>query len=218
MLKKTDILAAFTIGELTALILLGISKNIKELEQIPFLWLGCIIFPLLAILGILIASFLAKKIPIIFQTAKFFLIGVLNTFIDLGILNFLMWVFAISSGIPYSIFKSFSFGCSVINSYFWNKSWAFSSSAQSYGGSSEAFGEGGKKNENKFSHHEFSGFCLISVISFFLNVSIASLLVNVLGPQFGLSQVAWANTGAIIATCFAWICNFFGYKFLVFKK
>lgn len=200
MLKKTDILAAFVIGELTALILLGISKNIKELEQISFLWLGCIIFPLLAILGILIASFLAKKIPIIFQISKFLLIGILNTSVDLGILNFLMWVFAISSGIPYSIFKSFSFSFSVISSYFWNKFWAF------------------KKNENKFSSREFSGFCLISVISFFLNVSIASLVVNIIGPQFGLSQRAWANIGAIIATCFTWICNFFGYKFLVFKK
>ena len=182
-----------------ALILLGISKGIGELKNIPFLWLSCIIFPLLAVSGILIASFLAKKIPIFFQFAKFFLVGVSNTFIDLGILNLLMWVFAASSGVSYSIFKALSFGCSVVNSYFWNKFWTF-------------------QNGTKASTREFSGFCLIAGIGFFLNVGIASLIVNVLGPQLGLSQEIWANIGAIIAICCVSAWSFLGYKFIIFKK
>jgi len=42
--------------------------------------------------------------------------------------------------------------------------------------------------------------------------------VNVLGPQFGLSQEIWANIGAIIAAFAALFCNFIGYKFIVFKR
>lgn len=199
MLKKADVLAAFIIGELVALILLGISKSIKELGDIPFLWSGCIIFPLLAILGIWIVSLLAKKIPAFFQFAKFFLVGISNTFIDLGILNFLMWTFSVSSGISYSIFKALSFSFSIVNSYFWNKFWTF-------------------QNDTKVSAQEFLRFCLIAGIGFFLNVGIASLIVNVLGPQFGLSEKIWANIGAIIAICLVATWSFLGYKFIIFKK
>jgi len=199
MLKKTDVLAAFAIGELTALILLGISKTIEILEEIPFLWLGCIIFPLLAVSGILIASFLAKKIPVIFQFTKFFLVGVSNTFIKLGILNLLMWVFAVFSGLTYSAFIALSFSFSIINSYFWNKFWTF-------------------QNGTKVSTREFSKFYLIAGIGFLLDIGIASLIVNVMGPQFGLSQEIWANIGAIIAICCVSLWSFLGYKFIIFKK
>jgi len=199
MLKKSDILAAFVAGEIIALIVLAISKNIEELQKIPYIWSLCLILPLLSILGIYIAFLLSKKIKVIFQIAKFLLIGILNTFVDLGILNLLIWIFAIATGWLYSLFKAISFSISVVNSYFWNKSWTF-------------------KKVGKPETKEFVQFCTIAGIGFFLNVGIASLIVNIIGPQFGLSQKIWANIGAIIATIVVCTWNFLGYKFIVFKK
>ena len=200
-MKKIDIIAPLIIGEAIALIFLGISSSldlpdvvIKLAKYFP------IIFPILSVLGVFIASFLGRKIPALFQLAKFVLVGALNTFVDLGVLNLLMFIFRISVGWPYSVFKAFSFTCSVIHSYFWNKFWTY------------------EQKETKVGGQELGKFFLIAGTGFFLNVGIASFVVNVIGPQFGLSSEVWANIGAIIATICVFMWNFLGYKFLVFKK
>jgi putative flippase GtrA len=198
--RKSDIIAAFIIGEAVSLILLGLSKNIEELKAISFLWVLTLILPVLSIIGILIAQVLAKKIPVIFQIAKFFLVGVLNTFIDLGILNLLMGIFLIFAGWQYSVFKALSFSIAVINSYFWNKFWTF------------------QKKETAASGKEFGKFYLITAIGILINVSIASFIVSVIGPQFGISKILWANIGAISAVVCVATWNFLGYKLIVFKK
>ena len=154
---------------------------------------------MVSLLGIVAADLISKKIPVIFQIAKFFLIGVFNTFVDLGILNFLMWAFAITAGWGFSFFKAISFSIAAVNSYFWNRIWTF-------------------KAESKASGKEFLKFYIVTGIGFFLNVSIASLIVNVVGPQFGMAMKTWANIGAIIAVVCVAAWNFLGYKFIVFKK
>lgn len=203
---KTDIIAASVIGEIVALIMLGISVVSKDVEEIKFvndisyLWLLILVLPALSILGILFARLLAKKIPVIIQVAKFFLIGILNTFIGLGVLSALMWFFSIFAGWQYSVFVAISFTFAVFNSYFWNKFWTF------------------KKKETQVGAKEFSEFYLITGIGFLINISIASLLVNIIGPQFGFTIEFWAYIGSIIATICVATWNFLGYKFIVFKK
>jgi len=49
-------------------------------------------------------------------------------------------------------------------------------------------------------------------------VAIASLVVNFIGLQFGISLEVWATVGVVIATFFSMSWNFLGYKFIVFKK
>jgi len=51
-----------------------------------------------------------------------------------------------------------------------------------------------------------------------INVTVASLIVNLIQPQFGLSETIWANVGGIIAALVTVVWNFIGYKFVVFKK
>ena len=200
-MKKSDIIYPLIIGEAIALIFLGISSSLdlppivnNLAKYFP------LILPLLSVFGIFIASFLGRKIPVLFQLAKFVLVGALNTFVDLGVLNLLMFVFNVSIGWLYSIFKAISFTCSVFHSYFWNKFWTY-----------------GKK-ETGVEAKELGKFFLIAGIGFILNVGIASFVVNIIGPQFGLSVKIWANIGAIIATVCVFMWNFLGYKFLVFKK
>jgi putative flippase GtrA len=205
-MKKSDIIYPLIIGEAIALILLGILKYApKYLPEMPLFitkiaWYFPIVLPLLAVFGVFVASLIGRKIPALFQLAKFVLVGALNTFVDFGILILLLTIFGVTAGLLYSVSKAFSFSCSVVNSYFWNKFWTF-----------------GKK-ETKGAGREFGKFYLIAGIGFFLNVGIASFAVNIIGPRLGLSAEIWAMAGAFIATLCVFMWNFLGYKFIVFKK
>lgn len=206
LFKKADLISPLIIGEMIALISLIILNYASISFNLPAMILGwqkyllVIVLPLLALFSIILAKLLVGKIPVLFQLVKFVLVGASNTFVDLGILNILMLITGFFSGAIYSLFKAFSFICSVVNSYFWNKFWTF------------------EKRETKVGLGEFAKFFLIAGIGFFLNVGIASLIVNVIGPQFGLSKEVWANIGAFLAIFVVFMWNFSGYKFFVFKK
>ncbi len=196
-MKKIDAIISLVIGFLIGLFFLIILRSIgiREFLLLP------IVFSFLSLLGMFIATLIGKKLKIIYQVAKFILVGALNTFVDFGVLNLLMFSTSIFSGIWYSIFKALSFLCAVINSYFWNKLWTFE-----------------KKDELLLRREEFFKFFLVSGTGFLLNVSIASFIVNVLGTQFGISKELWSNLGAFIAVICVFIWNFLGYKLIVFKK
>lgn len=65
---------------------------------------------------------------------------------------------------------------------------------------------------------EFLQFFVVSCIGFALNVGLATLIVNVLGPQWGVSAKLWANVGALGGTLVGLVWNFLGYKLIVFKN
>lgn len=200
-MNKQNIIAPLIIGEVCALIFFGVSRFL-ELPEIVLKVSKFfpIILPVLSILGVYIASVLGKKFKTLFQFSKSFLVGILNSFIDLGILNLLMWFFSISAGIYYSVFKTISFFIATINSYFWNKYWAF------------------EKKETKPGLKEFFQFSSIAFAGFFIHIIVSYIVVNIIGPQFGITKKLWANIGAIIAIILGFGWNFFGYKLLVFKK
>ena len=196
MLKK-DLVIAAIIGFVIAGIFLGIAKN-TELS-IPNLKAALFIFPLLSVIALFTASVLAKKFAVLLQASKFFLVGGLNTFIDLGILNLLIFAGGTAVGIWFTVFKGIAFIVAVINSYAWNKYWTFNTTTQAKG-------------------REFIQFLLVSVVGFVINVGIASFFVNVIGAPDTISDNIWANVSAAIATFTAMFWNFMGYKFIVFKK
>ncbi len=197
-MKKKDAVISAIIGFFIGVFFFIILKNIGI--KIPYSWLLIIVFPFLSMLGMLVVSLLGKKFLIILQAGKFALTGALNTFIDLGILNILIWISGAASGTLFSVFKAISFLVATINSYFWNKHWTF------------------EKGKNVFAAKEFSKFLIVTAIGLSINVGIASLVVNVIGPQFEISKEIWATVGAFTAILFAWIWNFLSSKFIVFKK
>lgn len=75
-----------------------------------------------------ISSILQRR-PIVLQLLRFAAIGALNTALDFIILNFITKTFDIQSGIALGVLNVLSFGAAVIQSYFWNKAWAFAQSA-----------------------------------------------------------------------------------------
>lgn len=204
MVKK-DCYFALIIGELDALIIMFLARNFSgQLAQIPYLqgiisyiWL---ILPALAFLGIIIADFLARWLKVLWQLAKFLLVGTSNVFVDLGVLGALQFATGIASGYWYSVFKAISSLFSIFNSYLWNKFWSF------------------EQKDNSEATKEAVKFFAVAGSGILVNNLIASYLVNVLGPQGGLSKQGWGIVAGVIAAIIVFIWDFVGYKFFVFKK
>lgn len=202
IITRKDYFLVSVIGFFFGLLLLPVLNNIR----LPFVTINfgsailiVVAFTLFANFALWVASLLGRRLPLLLQFAKFGAIGALNTLLDLGILNVLIFISGIAAGYWYSLFKAASFIIANVNSYFWNKYWTF--------GASE-----------KASVKEFSRFVAVSLIGFGINVGTASLLVNVIGPLAGISPERWANIGALAAVVISLIWNFIGYKFFVFKK
>ena len=213
-MRKLDAFLAALIGFLDGVICFFIIQYLQI--KVPYSWLLPFfqhflilpsVFAFLGVVGIFIASLIGKKIFFVFQAARFFWVGTLNTFIDLGVVYFLIGITNIAKGPLYSVFAAISFLIATTNSYFWNKYWTFSASAQGYGGQ-------GKKVSGK----EFGKFFIITTIGLGINVGVASFVVNVIGTQFGLGEKIWAGIGKLVAAFFAFVWNFLGSKFIVFKK
>jgi len=226
---KKDLIISAVIGLLCALLILPIAK-ILEMKQSLALSL-LVVLPVLSVAGMFAAYWLAKKIKVFYQIAKFILVGALNSFVDWGILNLLMFLTSIVAGGLYPVFKGISFLIATTNSYFWNKFWTFRSAADvapAFGAQPQ--GDGGTVTETSDNVGSGAGnigtgtakeplrFFIVSFVGFLLNIGIATFLVNILGPKFGFSAALWANIGAIAGTLLGMVWNFVGYKLVVFKQ
>ncbi len=203
---KTDLLIAIIIGEVCAWLLIPITKNLAEVPaEFNLKIILPLLLPLLSAIGLVCAWIFAKIWKVIYQFAKFLLVGVLNTLLDWGILNVLIFLSAesMTGGWYYSLFKSCSFIAANINSYFWNRFWVF-----------EKKNGDGEESAGK----DFLQFLAVSIIGFLLNVGAASLIVSYGGLYFDLSYKVLANLGAVAGTILALAWNFLGYKLIVFKR
>jgi putative flippase GtrA len=141
------------------------------------------------------------------QFLKFIFVGILNTVVDLGVLNLLMSLFGSPEKEHYFIFfKALSFIVAVSFSYFCNKYFVFNDK---------------ERRTTKAGFRKEGGiFFVVSMVGLVLNVSISSffffLLVKVYGSQTPLYLLA--SGSALLGSAAALSWNFFGYKRWVFKK
>lgn len=142
---------------------------------------------------------MAKSKPFL-QFGKFFIVGLVNTGLDFGILNLLMWMTKTYEGGNIAIFNTISFSVAVLNSYLLNKYWTFED-----------------KNASKVPM-QFAKFFAVAAIGWGLNTLILVSITTYVSPVFGLSRALWANFAKAAATAVVLAWNFVGYKFLVFKK
>ena len=243
MITRKDYFLVSIIGFFFGLLLLPVLNNIK----LPFLkitfnsaFLIVVGFVLFANFALWLVSLLSRLFPLLLQIAKFVAVGGLNTLLDWGILNTLIFLSGIAAGWWYSIFKSISFIVAVINSYFWNKYWTFQETQintdytrtnpnSQYKSVFSPFKSVSSQSVSSqpASLKEFARFFVVSLIGFGINIGIASFIVNVVNPinlMRSISSIAvitperWANIGAFLATIFSLVWNFIGYKFIVFRK
>lgn len=193
-----DYLIAIIFGFITALLALLVLKNLEV--RLPFNnYFILLIIPVLWAFGIWLGVFLSRWVGFMRQFARFAVSGFLATAIDFGILNFLMFVTGLASGLPFTLFKTASFVVAATNSYFVNKFWTF------------------HKKTEKISYKEYLQFFAVSLVGITINVGIASFVVNGIGPQFGIEPKVWANLGAVAGAAIGLIWNFVGFKLIVFK-
>lgn len=203
--KNKDLSLSLLCGFLAGIFLLIIVKNpyiteFKALNQLgALLWFLPFVFAFLFFAAIAVAKTLFRRVLFLMQVGKFAETGVLNTLIDIGVLNFLMRTTGIVLGNGLILLNIISFSLATINSYFWNKFWAF-------------------ENKESAKGKEFVSFFVVSLIGMGINTGIVYLGSNFISPFFGLSDAAWVNVIKILATFVSMVWNFVGYKFIVFKK
>ncbi len=172
--------------------------KIAEFHGIPWSSL-VIIVPILWILGVLLGYFLGQWMEFFNQFGKFAAIGFTNFAVSAGVLNLLLAHTGYVKGKGYSLINSIAFVVSLLASYVWNKYWAF------------------KSNGNSRSSGQFVKFFLVTIVTFVVNLVIASAVVNFFHPAFGLDAHQWANVGTILGAAIGLIISFIGFRVAVFK-
>lgn len=200
-MKTIDAIASLVIGEVAALLMLAVSRNLAlPVTFIPyFRWL-LIVFPLMTLAAMALGGFIGRRFLFVYQLTKFVLVGGSNFLIDLGVLNFFIAITGISQGFWAIIFKSLSFLVAVTWSFSWNKFWTFRSLETSSAG------------------RQFIEFFLVTGVGFLINIGGFSAINDWIGPHGGIPAKTWASVAATGAAGIGLVWNFLGYKFLVFKK
>jgi putative flippase GtrA len=197
-MKKNELIVTIILSEIIALfalfILLSAGYGGWSLAVL------FVILPGLAMLGIYLAQLIGRKFLVVYQFAKYALVGLANTAVDFGIFNLLMWAGQTYEGKIIFLFNTISFLIAVVHSYFWNKLWTFKD----------------KRNANKAI--QFVQFVIVSLIGALINSGIVYAMSSLVDPACGLSQNAWVNTSKVVATVISLVWNFVGYKLIVFKE
>jgi len=207
---KKDFWLAILAGEIVVWLSLPTLKNIKILELLAKWGIGLKLFvvlwaffvPASAILGLYLFYLAAKhknKVGFL-QMGKYGVIGVLNTFFNAGIYNFLIFITNIASGFTVDSFFIVAFIITVTNSFLWNRYWTFEQ-IRTETVSKDAF-----------------QFFFVSTVVAVINFVILHIIINVIGAPMGIDLKIWANIALAFTIITAFFGNFFGYKFLVFKK
>lgn len=201
---RKDIFITILVGILTALVWTGVFIRLGTFEALGFgwaVWGLAVVVPVLYLVGLYLGEWLSRWFLFFRSFVKYVMVGFFNAGIDFAIFNLLMFLSSIEKGPFVSSFKTVSFIVAVINSYFWNKYWAFNA---------------GSYIENK--GKEFIKFMVVNIIGALVNIGITSVIIFTIPPKLGFSQLAWNNIAAVIATAIALIWNFIGFRLIVFKS
>jgi putative flippase GtrA len=125
------------------------------------------------------------------QAARFVVVGVLNTLVDLGALYLLARI----PGMPEVAAKAVSYFLGICNSFFWNKYWTFNAAKSAKGG------------------REFGIFFLVNLPSYVVNVVVFTLLGLWLESGEWYVRVPKGFAAAVIAI----IWNFLGSRYIAFR-
>ena len=135
------------------------------------------------------------------QATRFCIVGVLNTLVDIAVLNLLILITGTGhTGPLFTAFKTVSFLAALLNSFYMNSRWTFA-------------GENGSRPTAT----QGAQFIAISVVGSIVNIASASYVASYVRPPAELVAY-WPTIAALVGTVFSFVFNFIGYKFLVFSS
>jgi len=132
---------------------------------------------------------------------RFVIVGIINTVVDLGVLNVLIQLTHTGEkGLPFMLIKTTSFMVAVMNSYFLNRSWTFRATGR-----------------QKSLVRSGTQFVAVSLVGAVVNVGTASYIATFVSPALGLEKL-WPTAAALVGTACSFVWNFIGYKYIVFAS
>ncbi|APG26966.1 hypothetical protein A7E78_03435 [Syntrophotalea acetylenivorans] len=131
------------------------------------------------------------------QFMRFAIVGLLNTLIDFGVLNGLLWMDGYPVGWKLFAYNALAFTVASGNSYLFNKYWTF-----------------GDRRPSTLPHVGL--FFLLTTIGLLINCTIVYLLTLPGASPVALSPAIWVNLAKIAATFASLVWNFFSYRYWVF--
>lgn len=199
--RKRDIILSLVIGEIAALLMVAVSRNLSlpsgARSLIPFL---PYVFPLFTASAMLIGLWFRARFAVAYQFAKFLIVGGSNFLVDLSVLNLFIALTGIGAGFYAAAFKAASFLMAMSWSFVWNKFWTFRATSI-----------------DRVSL-QFAGFFAVSVLGLAINVGTFTLVNDAVGPRAGIDQRTWASVAAAAAAIAGLLWDFTGYKFVVFRR
>lgn len=199
-MRRSDGIIGLIIGLIIGAFLIPTLYNTGLLERLPSPYpLLLVALPLTSAFGLMAARLFERRIPIIWQVLKFGQIGIMNTVLDLGIFNALIFATGFDRGTPLVVINLAAFSFAMINSFLWNKYWVFN----------DRVGSQAK---------ELANFIMVSLIAVAISSVIIWFFTTYISPPGGLTSEQWANAAKSLAIITSFTTNFLGYKFLVFKK
>ncbi len=132
----------------------------------------------------------------LWQFVRFALVGILNTCVDIPLLNLLLWRFPTHNANLLLGYNSLAYMLGAINSFYFNKYWTF-------------------KQSKKTTSSQLLRFALISLLGIVCNDGIIWIVARVLHP-FIASNFLWANVSKAVAIIGTAAVSYFGMRLLVF--
>lgn len=196
---QKDAVIGFVVGLLIGIFAIPVLQTNNLWGKLPYPYpLLLLALPAASAVGVWLARLMGGRLPFIWQVAKFGLIGVLNTAVDFGVYNILIFLTDYSRGSRVAALSVISFAVALMNSYFWNRRWVFAGAVE-------------KKTQ-------FIEFIVISLVAASVSYGIVAGMTAYVPPFDGLSDKQWANVAKALAVVFSFAWNFVGYKYLVFRK
>lgn len=193
--KRSYILAAIA-GFGIGLFALPVIRNFTETARVMYL------LPLVTVAGSIAIIAIARRVAgtrtWVAQTAKYLIVGFLNTSIAFGVLNLGSLLTGVYSGRGIILLNVLSFTSAFINSFFWNRLWTFGKSTTSGAA-------------------EFGRFLTVTLGSVLLDTALVFGITTYI-PHDGLSKAALENIAKVFGSGASMVWNFTWYKFFVFRK
>jgi len=132
----------------------------------------------------------------VMRVIRFGAVGGVNTLIDFGILNLLMWTTGVKAGGGLILCNAVAFIAASLNSYLMNKGWTF-------------------EDGSKGSPGQFALFLAFSAGGLAINSGVLYLLTT-LHLEVTSSPILWANGAKAVASAASMVWNFLTYRRFVF--